>query len=54
VYPSNLQLLQADVHAAAVRQREAGRRAHEALPRLPDRLRAGVRVVSRRRVVAFG
>ena len=64
VYPSNLHMLlrlgaedprhRADYVAAALRHREAGRRAVEALPALPDRLRAGVRVVTTRRVVVSG
>jgi hypothetical protein len=59
MYPSNLQticgaapLRRADLLAAAKRHRAAGERAVQALPSLRDRLRAGVRVVTTRRVVA--
>jgi hypothetical protein len=64
MYPSNIHLLlgpaaddhriRADIYAAAMRQREAGEDAFEARPSLAARLRAGVRVVTTRRAVAFG
>jgi hypothetical protein len=55
MYPHNVHLLQpgsadprrrAHYVAAALRHREAGRRAAEALPALADRLRAGVRITA--------
>jgi hypothetical protein len=62
MYPSNLHMLspagagdplrRADLLAAAKRHRVAGQRAVLVLPALRDRLRAGVRVVTTRRVVA--
>jgi hypothetical protein len=62
MYPSNLHQFvapgpedphrRADYFAAAGRHRAAGHRAAMAYPSLRDRLRAGVRVVTTRRVVA--